>query len=96
VQTDPARHDERAGELDPTSRTTPRSLTGWPAATVRAGTSSEGSPIDVQLVARPWRDDVAPAAALRVEFELGSGRLIRSKRHAATCGRTSEIEELKS
>jgi amidase len=28
-----------AGELDPTSWTTPHSLTGWPAATVRAGTS---------------------------------------------------------
>jgi amidase len=60
------------GELDPTSWTTPHSLTGWPAATVRAGTSAEGLPIDVQVVARPWRDDVALAAALRVERELGA------------------------
>ena len=59
------------GELDPTSWTTPHSLTGWPAATVRAGTSPEGLPIDVQLVAGPWRDDVALAAALLVERELG-------------------------
>jgi amidase len=59
------------GERDPTSWTTPHSLTGWPAATVRAGTSPEGLPIDVQLVAGPWRDDVALAAALRVERELG-------------------------
>ncbi len=59
------------GKLDPTSWTTPHSLTGWPAATVRAGTSPEDLPIDVQLVARPWRDDVALAAALRVEQELG-------------------------
>jgi amidase len=59
------------GELDPTSWTTPHSLTGWPAATVRAGTSPEGLPIDVQLVARPWRDDVALAGALRIERELG-------------------------
>ena len=59
------------GELDPTSWTTPHSLTGWPAATVRAGTSPEGLPIDVQLVAGPWRDDVALAAALRIERELG-------------------------
>jgi amidase len=58
------------GELDPTSWTTPHSLTGWPAATVRAGSSSETLPIDVQLVARPWRDDVALAAAARVEAEL--------------------------
>jgi amidase len=59
------------GELDPTSWTTPHSLTGWPAATVRAGTSAERLTIDVQLVARPWCDDVALATALRVERELG-------------------------
>jgi amidase len=40
------------GEIDPTSFTTPHSLTGWPAATVRCGTSPEGLPIGVQLVAR--------------------------------------------
>jgi amidase len=60
-----------AGEIDPTSWTTPHSLTGWPAATVRAGASPEGLPIDVQVVAHPWRDDVALAAALHVERELG-------------------------
>ena len=59
------------GALDPTSWTTPHSLTGWPAATVRAGTSPEGLPLDVQLVAGPWRDDVALAAALRVERASG-------------------------
>jgi amidase len=59
------------GELDPTSWTTPHSLTGWPAAAVRAGTSPEALPIGVQLVARPWRDDVTLAAALRIERELG-------------------------
>jgi amidase len=32
-----------AGEVDPTSFTTPHSLTGWPAATVRCGTSAEGT-----------------------------------------------------
>jgi amidase len=63
-----------AGEIDPTSFTTPHSLTGWPAATVRCGTSLEGLPIDVQLVARPWRDDLALAAALRLEQELGGWR----------------------
>ena len=40
----PPRHDERPGRVDPTSWTTPHSLTGWPAATVRAGTSAEGCP----------------------------------------------------
>ena len=68
----------RPGELDPTSYTTPHSLTGWPAATVRCGSSPEGLPIGVQLVARPWRDDVALAAALRLERELGGWKPARS------------------
>jgi amidase len=59
------------GRLDPTSWTTSFSLAGWPAATVRAGTSPEGLPIGVQLAAGPRRDDVALAAAAAVEAELG-------------------------
>jgi amidase len=62
------------GEIDPTSFTTPYSLTGWPAATVRCGTSPEGLPIGVQVVAGPWRDDVALAAALALEAALGGWR----------------------
>jgi amidase len=69
-----ARHDERAVRDRPDRFTTPHSLTGWPAATVRCATSHEGLPIDVQLVARRWRDDVALAAALRLERELGGWR----------------------
>ena len=64
----------RPGAMDPTSYTTPYSLTGWPAATVRAGTSPEGLPIGVQLVAHPGRDDVALAAAREVERALGGYR----------------------
>ena len=44
---------------------------GWPAAVVRGGTSVEGLPIGVQIVARPWREDVALAVAAQVEKELG-------------------------
>jgi amidase len=47
------------------------SLTGWPAAVVRAGATANGLPIGVQLVARPWRDDVALAAARLVEEHFG-------------------------
>jgi len=47
------------------------SLTGWPCAVVRAGTSPEGLPIGVQIVARPWRDDVALAVAQVIERALG-------------------------
>lgn len=49
-------------------------MTGWPGAVVRAGTSPEGLPIGVQLVARPWREDVALAAAAAVESSLGGWR----------------------
>jgi amidase len=47
------------------------SLTGWPAVVVRGGTSPEGLPIGVQIVARPWREDVALAAAQVLEDALG-------------------------
>ena len=47
------------------------SLTGWPVVVVRAGTSRDGLPIGVQLVARPWREEIALAAARVVERELG-------------------------
>jgi len=46
-------------------------LTGWPAAVVRGGTSAEGLPIGVQVVARPWREDVALAVAQHIERALG-------------------------
>ena len=46
-------------------------MTGWPGAVVRAGTSTEGLPLGVQLVARPWREDVALASALEVERATG-------------------------
>jgi amidase len=46
-------------------------LTGWPGAVVRGGTSPDGLPIGVQVVARPWREDVALAVAQRLETALG-------------------------
>jgi amidase len=46
-------------------------LTGWPAAVVRGGTSPEGLPIGVQLVAPPWREDVTLAGARVVEAASG-------------------------
>jgi amidase len=50
--------------------TTPFSLTGWPCAVVRAG-ESDGLPIGVQLIAGPWLDHVALAAAAQIEADLG-------------------------
>jgi amidase len=49
-------------------------LTGWPAVVVRGGTSPEGLPIGVQLVAQPWREDVALAGARVVEAASGGWR----------------------
>lgn len=46
-------------------------LTGWPGAVVRGGTSPEGLPIGVQVVAHPWREDVALAVAKQLETALG-------------------------
>ena len=53
------------------SYTNAYNLTGWPAAVVRGGTSPEGLPIGVQIVARPWREDVALAVAQQLETALG-------------------------
>ena len=46
-------------------------LTGWPSAVVRGGTSPEGLPVGVQVVARPWREDLALAVAQHIETVLG-------------------------
>ena len=46
-------------------------ITGWPSTVIRAGTSPEGLPIGVQVVARPWREDVSLAVAQHLEGALG-------------------------
>ena len=70
------RHDEVEEERtwDGVSYTTPFSLTGWPAAVVRAGTAGGALPLGVQIVARPWQDHVALAGAACVEAALGGWR----------------------
>jgi amidase len=51
--------------------TLPHSLTGWPCVVVRAGTSAESMPIGVQVIASPWREEVALAVALHIESTAG-------------------------
>ena len=46
-------------------------LTGWPAVVVRGGSSDEGLPIGVQLVAPPWQEHLALAGARIVEAASG-------------------------
>lgn len=45
-------------------------FTGYPGAVMRAGTSPENLPIGVQIVAKPWREDVCLAVAKMVEEEF--------------------------
>lgn len=61
------RHDEAT----PFNYTYVYNLLGWPVAVVRCGTSPEGLPIGVQVVARPWREDVALAVAQHLEATFG-------------------------
>jgi amidase len=51
--------------------TTPWSVTGWPGTVVRCGTSPEGLPIGVQLVAAPWQDHLTLAVARHLESTVG-------------------------
>jgi amidase len=49
----------------------PYNITGWPATVVRCGTSKEGLPLGVQIVAKSWRDDIALAVAKQLEQMFG-------------------------
>lgn len=72
VNAGPAMKHGGAAEAFPAfSYTFTYNLTGWPGAVVRCGSSPEGLPIGVQVVARPAREDVALALAKRLESALG-------------------------
>jgi amidase len=59
------------------SYTMTANLTGWPAAVVRAGSTPSGLPIGVQIVAGPWREDVALALAQLLQDALGGWQMPR-------------------
>lgn len=46
-------------------------VTGWPATVVRCGTSAENLPLGLQVVSRPWREDVSLAVAAYLENQFG-------------------------
>lgn len=46
-------------------------FTGWPVSTVRCGTSVEGLPIGIQIIAKPWKDMTALWLAKKLETLLG-------------------------
>lgn len=64
-------HGAEGEDLRAFSYTMTYNLTGWPGAVVRGGTSPDGLPIGVQIVAQPWREDVALAVAGYLEKALG-------------------------
>ena len=57
--------------FDDWSYVTIYNLLGWPGLSVRAGTSADGLPVGVQVVAAPWREDIALALALKIETLMG-------------------------
>jgi amidase len=65
------KHGTTMAQLGSFSYTQTFNLTGWPAAVVPVGRSAEGLPVGVQIVTRPWREDVALAVAGLLEEQLG-------------------------
>jgi amidase len=53
------------------SHTMAYNVAGWPAVVVRCGESATGLPIAVQVVAAPWREDLALAVAAWLEQVFG-------------------------
>lgn len=47
------------------------SLLGWPVVTLRVGTSHDNLPINIQIAARPFREDIALRVALELESRFG-------------------------
>ena len=68
------RHGESNADWFGDSYSDVHNLTGLPAAVVRGGSTDDGLPIGVQLVAKPWREDVALATARVVEAASGGWR----------------------
>jgi amidase len=56
-------HHHGLVEVNDFSRLVVHNITRWPGAVVRCGTSRDGLPIGVQIVARPWQDATALAVA---------------------------------
>ena len=74
------RHGESTADWFGDTYSDVHNLTGWPAVVVRGGTAPggdtapDGLPIGVQVIARPWREDVVLAAARTVESASGGWR----------------------
>jgi len=65
------RHGESTADWFGDTYSDVHNLTGLPAVVVRGGSTDDGLPIGVQLLARHWHEDVALAAARAVEAASG-------------------------
>jgi amidase len=64
-------HGSAASQMPNFSYTYAYNLTGWPGAVVRVSATSDGLPIGIQIVARPWREDIALKVAGYLEKIFG-------------------------
>lgn len=64
-------HGSAASQMPNFSYTYTYNLTGWPGAVVRVSSTPDGLPIGIQIVARPWREDVALKVAGYLEKVFG-------------------------
>jgi Asp-tRNA(Asn)/Glu-tRNA(Gln) amidotransferase A subunit family amidase len=67
--------DQTVDYLDAWSCTEFFNLLGNPAAVVPVGHSSEGLPIGVQIVGRPWEEEQVLSVAAKLEDECGAWRI---------------------
>ncbi|MBY0339039.1 MAG: amidase [Acetobacteraceae bacterium] len=58
--------------LEKPNFTIPFNLTGWPALTICSGFGEHGLPVAVQLIGRPWQDDLVLATGHAVEQANGT------------------------
>ncbi len=59
-------------EMEAYTYTSAFNLCGWPATVIRAGTDSNGLPVGIQIVSRPFREDHSLALAAWLEARLGT------------------------
>jgi amidase len=67
-------HHHGLVEVNDFSHMMAHNLTGWPAAVVRCGSTSDGLPVGVQIVGRPWQDATVLAVAGHLEKVFGGWR----------------------
>lgn len=69
-------HGTAHDELNDFEYTMISSITGWPAASINCGFSSEGLPIGLQICAKPWNDHLVLAYAKKAQEIFGVPNII--------------------